>query len=119
MEKTKKIIALKQNYLFGKAYDKGKCFAQSTIAVYILKDYRHGATRFGITVSKKRGGAVERNRAKRVIREAFRHLRPYVKDGYIIVVVARQACMKAPCAVVEGELEEVLKKAALLAGKDV
>lgn len=112
---SKKIISLKQNHLFGLAYAKGKCYTRPIMAVYILKNRRKQAkTMLGITVSKKRGKAVERNRAKRIIREAFRRLYPRVKDGYIIVAVARQGCMNASSAVAELQLEEILTGAALL-----
>ena len=112
---SKKLISLKQNHLFGLAYKKGKSFSCKTVAVYILKNRRAEAkTMLGITVSKKRGKAVERNRAKRIIREAFRTLYPQVKDGYIIVVVARTGCMDSTSAVVRSQLEEILEGAALL-----
>lgn len=112
---SKKLISLKQNHLFGLAYKKGKCFSCRTAAVYILKNRQAGAkTMLGITVSKKRGKAVERNRAKRIIREAFRRLYPQVKEGYIIVVVARQSCIDSTSAVVYSQLKEILTGAALL-----
>ena len=114
---SKKLISLKQNHLFGLAYKKGKCFSCNTLAVYILKNRCADAkTMLGITVSKKRGKAVERNRAKRIIRAAFHTLYPQVKDGYIIVAVARSGCMDSTSAVVCSQLEEILKKAALLCG---
>ena len=117
LQQSKKLISLKQNHLFGLAYKKGKCFSCNTLAVYILKNRRADAkTMLGITVSKKRGKAVERNRAKRIIRAAFRTLYPQVKDGYIIVAVARSGCMNSTSAVVCSQLEEILKKAALLCG---
>ena len=43
----------------------------------------------GITTSKKIGNAVERNRARRIIRAAFRDNLPYLKNGYVFVFVAR------------------------------
>lgn len=115
LQQSKRLVSLKQNHLFGLAYTKGKCYSCRTAAVYILKNRRATAkTMLGITVSKKRGKAVERNRAKRIIREAFRRLYPQVKEGYIIVVVARQSCMDSTSAVVYSQLKEILDGAALL-----
>lgn len=115
LQESKKIISLKQNHLFGLAYTKGKCYNKPTVAVYILKNRRKDQkTLFGITVSKKRGKAVERNRAKRIIREAYRRLLPQVKAGYIIVAVARVSCMNSTSAVVYEQLKDVLTGAALL-----
>ena len=115
MQETKKVTSLKQNHLFGLAYGRGKCYVQPCVAVYVIKDRNaQNKTRLGITVSKKRGKAVQRNRAKRIIRAAFRSLYPQVKDGYIIVAVARQSCMTASSAVVEKQLKKVLVGAALL-----
>lgn len=44
-------------------------------------------TRLGLSVSKKCGGAVVRNRIKRLVREAFRHLRLGLPPGFDVVVV--------------------------------
>lgn len=115
LQESKKIISLKQNHLFGLAYTKGKCYNKPAVAVYILKNRRNTQkTLFGITVSKKRGNAVERNRAKRIIREAYRRLLPQVKAGYIIVAVARVSCISSTSAVVYEQLKDVLTGAALL-----
>ncbi|MBI2897226.1 MAG: ribonuclease P protein component [Deltaproteobacteria bacterium] len=46
--------------------------------------------RVGITVSKKVGGAVVRNRIKRIVREAIRRNRALLPEGYEIVIVARR-----------------------------
>ena len=53
-------------------------------------------------------------RAKRVIREAYRTFHPFIKQGSIIVIVARQPCMEAHTAVVTSELGEILEKSNLL-----
>ncbi|MBR4279410.1 MAG: ribonuclease P protein component [Clostridia bacterium] len=114
MNKTRKVLSLKENHLFAKSYRKGRCFSGKYIAVYVLKNYDKNQTKLGITVSKSRGNAVNRNRTKRVIREAYRVFHPFIKEGFIIVIVARQPCVTAPVSVVTSELEGLLSKAALL-----
>lgn len=106
-------MTLKENHLFSRAYRKGRCFSGKYVAVYVLKN-RENETKLGITVSKSRGNAVKRNRVKRIIREAYRVFHPFIKEGNIIVIVARQPCVDAHVSVVVSELEALLSKAALL-----
>ena len=115
MEKTKRILTLKENHLFSKAYRRGRCFSGKYISLYVLKNTRErDIKKLGITVSKSRGNAVKRNRVKRIIREAYRVFHPFIKEGNIIVIVARQPCVEAHVSVVTSELEALLSKAALL-----
>lgn len=88
-----KIASIKENYLFSKAYVKGKRQAAKNLTVYVLPNFKTAETRLGITVSKKLGGAVQRTRARRLIREAFRLLSvdQSFPRPYLIVVVARSA----------------------------
>ena len=115
MEKTRRIQTLKENHLFSRAYRRGRCFSGKYVALYVLKNGREkDLVKVGITVSKSRGNAVKRNRTKRVIRESYRVFHPFIKEGHIIVIVARQPCVEAPVSVVTSEIEALLSKAALL-----
>lgn len=85
IRKTEKF---KLNKDFRIMYGKGKCFVDSSFVSYIRKSNRE-YSRMGITVSKKLGGAVQRNRAKRVITAAWREVRPLLSQNADVVFVAR------------------------------
>ncbi len=114
MNKSQRIQPLKENHLFSKAYRRGRCFSGKYVALYVLKSYDKTTKKLGITVSKNRGKAVKRNRCKRIIREAYRVFHPYVKDGNIVVIVARQPCVDACLSVVTSEIEALLEKAGII-----
>ena len=77
-----------KNKEFCRAYARGKAFVHPKLVLYVNKN-RLGRTRVGLTATKKIGGAVQRNRAKRVIRAAWRELAPTVPQGYDLIFVAR------------------------------
>ena len=72
MERKNRLVPLKGAHLFSRAYRKGKVYGGPNLAVYVLPGREASVTPLGITVSKKRGNAVRRNRVKRWIREAYR-----------------------------------------------
>lgn len=78
---------LNSNTDFRRAYGRGKAYTNPALVTYVIRN-RAGICRIGITTSKKIGNAVERNRARRVIREAFLSL-PEPHGGFDIVFVAR------------------------------
>ena len=100
-----KIQKLNQNKDFRRAYAKGKYAAHPLLVTYAVKN-RLGESRLGITASKKVGGAVQRNRARRIITAAFRPWENKIKNGYDIVLVARTATTLARST----QIEPVLKK---------
>ena len=83
-----KPITLNQNSDFRRAYGRGKSYAAASLVTYVVKN-RVGYCRYGITTGKKIGNAVERNRARRVIRAAFCQLSPEITGSFDIVFVAR------------------------------
>ena len=81
-------VTLKSNSDFRRLYNRGKAVTDPALVIYYSKN-RAGICRIGITTSKKIGNAVERNRSRRVIKEAFRKVCPRVMPCYDIVLVAR------------------------------
>ncbi len=65
-----KSSAIKENKVFRRLYHRGKSKAGASLVTYCMKN-RRGETRVGITTSKKIGTAVERNRARRVMKAAI------------------------------------------------
>lgn len=90
-----KIISLTQNSQFLRLYRRGKSVVTPTMVVYAAKN-RTGERRLGITAGKKVGGAVQRNRAKRRIRELYRTVFAQLVPGYDLCIVARTFAVRAP-----------------------
>lgn len=82
------IITLKENREFRRAYSRGKSYVSPDLVTYVIKNNTNNL-RIGITTGKKIGKAVERNRAKRVIRAAYSEVCDRIRTGYDIVFVAR------------------------------
>lgn len=84
----KKTATIKRNGDFIRMYRRAKSQTGSVLVTYCAKN-RLEHNRIGITVSKKIGGAVERNRAKRLIRAAYTELELQLPQGYDFLFVAR------------------------------
>jgi ribonuclease P protein component len=67
-----------------------------------------GRARLGIAATRKFGSAVQRNRAKRLVREAFR--RNKLQAGIDVVVIPRREMLEADYAHVEADLLAVLRR---------
>ena len=82
------VQVIKENRIFRRLYSKGRFQAHPLLVTYVQRN-REGTIRYGISASKRIGCAVERNRAKRVIRAAFREAAGEISGGWDIVFVAR------------------------------
>ncbi len=109
----KKTVSITQNHEFRSLYYKGGSRATGLLVLYFKKN-RYGRNRLGITVSKKVGNAVMRNRVRRLIKENYRLLELQIKDGYDIVIVARNRMAEADFHQTEAALRGLLQKCGLL-----
>ncbi len=108
-----KYAVIKQNYEFRRAYHKGRSFVSPYLVVYCFKK-KYGGVKVGITSGKKIGKAVARNRARRVIREAFRSMYPEVRGNWDIIFVARTATVYKKSTEIAVVMRKQLKEAGVL-----
>ena len=108
-----KLVPICRNNDFRRIYARGKSYVSPLVVVYALKN-RTKNVRVGITTRKKVGNAVQRNRSRRVIREAFRALAPRVRPGFDLVLVARGKTPYVKSTDVRRQLERQLQAAGWL-----
>ena len=83
--------------------------------VLIIRANGSGATRFGFSVSKRLGNAVNRNKIKRRLKSAA--VRASVQEGWDIVVIARQGARRADYWTLRRSLNRLLDRSGVLEPK--
>ena len=103
-----KAYRIKKNADFQRIYKKGHSVANRQFVVYTCNNKEIDLFRLGISVSKKLGNAVLRNKIKRAIRENFKVHKSHIlaKD---IIVIARQPAKDMTTLQIQNSLEHVLK----------
>ncbi|MBQ5910926.1 MAG: ribonuclease P protein component [Clostridia bacterium] len=104
---------LKLNLEFRRIYGRGRSFVQPAFVAYALKN-KSGNVRLGITVSKKIGGAVQRNRAKRLLTAAFSQVAGELCSGYDFVLVARTRILKTKSTEIAASLRKFLTEEGII-----
>ncbi|MBR0373480.1 MAG: ribonuclease P protein component [Mogibacterium sp.] len=109
---------LKKNILrnqrdFVTVYNKGKSQGSKYVVVLYRRN-RLGENRVAFIASKKVGNSVRRNRARRLMKEAFRALEPSIAQGYDIILVARNGIDATKEQDVERSLRHAFSRATLL-----
>lgn len=111
-------VRLKRRSEFQQVFQGGRKCVRPFLVVHLRLQTVPADTRLGLTVSRRVGNAVTRNRVKRRLREIFRHARPDIQPGYDIVVVARTSAADATYQELKQDFDEAAVKLGLLPTKD-
>lgn len=104
---------LKKNWEYRRVYRHGRALFGRRVVLYFCPN-RVGKSRIGFSISKKVGKSVQRNRIKRVFKEAFRQHYWQIREGYDLVIVARKGAVGLSFDQACEELLKLCRKGKLL-----
>ena len=88
----------------------GRKLHTDSFLVFVLPQSEPGPARVGVTASRKVGGAVRRNRVKRLVREAFRRHKLLFPSGLDVVFIAKKNAVAVEYDQVVREIEKLCRK---------
>jgi ribonuclease P protein component len=95
---------------FRQVYEKGRKFRANFFNAFVIEN-GGGEPRLGITTTRKMGNAVNRNRARRLLREVFRKNKRSVPGGIDIVLNAKDSIIEVAYRDIESDFISFLKRA--------
>lgn len=107
---------MKYNRDFRFLYRRGLQITAGYLVIYYKKTNKKENT-LGITVTKKLGNAVVRNRVRRLIRECYRLREAEMTFGYNIVIVARGRAVEADFSAIKADMGYLLRKSGIIPQK--
>ncbi|MGY4688216.1 ribonuclease P protein component [Salibacterium sp. K-3] len=114
----KKAYRIKKNHEFSRIFEKGKSSANRQFVIYVMDNKENDHFRAGLTVSRKMGNAVMRNRIKRLLREALREINGQLEDGKDYIIIARKPVADMHYTEIIKSLKHVMNVAGVLKKRD-
>ncbi len=96
----------------------GRSYAHPLLILIVENSQQNDQPRLAFLASKSLGNAVNRNRAKRILREVFRHYIASIENEKNILVIARAGLLSSPFFLVQNGCKQILYKARLISEND-
>jgi ribonuclease P protein component len=109
---VKRNFRLTRSIDFKRVRNAGKSYAHPLI-VLVVSPSTENSLKVGVTAGRSVGGAIQRNRAKRLLREAMRLLLPTIRPGWDLILIARQPLSVATFEQVQSTLSQLIRRANL------
>ncbi|MEJ6951942.1 ribonuclease P protein component [Natronospora cellulosivora (SeqCode)] len=103
--------SLKKNSEFRRVYTRGKSIATRNLVLYFFPN-KTNSSKLGLSISKKIGNAVTRNKLRRRIKEIVR-LKKNIKNGYDFIFIARKPIVRLEYSDIEKDVNNLIKRAGL------
>ena len=113
----KRRFRLRSSTDFKRVRQIGKSYAHPLVV--LVKEPTPEGLKIGISAGRSVGTAVERNRAKRRLREAINQWMPQIPTGWNLILIARQPILKADWQELLNAIHTLLRKARLLQNSEV
>ena len=100
---------------FSRLKREGQSFHGKFIILSVLKNLPEREVRVGLITSRRVGGAVQRNRVRRRLREIVRAARPEISEGIWLTLIARQAATQASFQALRREWQQLAQRSSIFA----
>jgi ribonuclease P protein component len=115
-EKLRRCERITDEYEYKQVIHNGRLVRSTRFKAYVLKG-ESLERKAGFVAGKRVGSAWRRNRAKRLLKEAYRHLKCRLrKDGFKVIFVARKATAESAAADIQKDMARVFEEWGLLNG---
>lgn len=108
----KKNYRLRKKYQFNYVYKVGKVIREPNLLLFYCTS-KNKNIKIGLSVNKKVGGAVTRNRVKRLLREALHSMVEFLKPNYNVIIFAEPSIVNATLADIKKQIDNAFQKADL------
>lgn len=113
MFRLSKAEIFRGKYDFNAAHSRGRSFANHALVLLVVSDERYNG-KVGFAAGKKLGGAVVRNRVKRLMREAYRLNKNSLRRDCGMILVGRKFLVTAKCKDAEKAFRDLCRRAKIL-----